>query len=103
MPTVYSPSVGVTVWGVDLSLELAPTSVYMGDTITYSGILTETDGTTSYAITSKPIDVTISNPSVTSVIAHTDYTCTDGTYTVTWAVDETAVYGTNDFYSKSSW
>lgn len=103
MPTATSPAVGVTVWGVDLDLSLAPTSVYMGDTITYSGILTETDGTASYAITSKPIDVTISNPSATSVIAHTDYTCADGTYTVTWAVDTTATYGTNDFYSSSSW
>ncbi|RLF34898.1 MAG: hypothetical protein DRN03_06085 [Thermoplasmata archaeon] len=103
MPTAVSPAVGVTVWGVELDFSVAPLSVYMGDTMTYSGILTETDGTTSYAVPSKPIDTTISNASVTSVIAHTDYTCDDGTYTLYWTVDETAVYGDNYFYSSSSW
>jgi len=102
MPTVVSPAIGVTVWGVDLDFSLAPTSVYMGDTLTGSGILTETDGTTSYAVAGIPVSMILSNPSVTSQVG-AGSTDTDGTYTAYYVVDETAVYGTNYFYTSATW
>jgi hypothetical protein len=103
-PSVTSPAIGVTVWSLSLDLSLAPTSLYFGDLVTFSGVLQESDGVNIYAIASKPIDIVISNPSVTSVIAHTDYTSVDGTYTLQWNVVETeARVGTNYFYAQSSW
>ena len=104
LPTVTSPTVGVTVWGLDLDFSVAPLSVYEGDTMVFSGILTETDGTTSYALSSKPIDVYMSNPKGTYDVAYTDYCCEDGTYSLSWVVDMTyADVGTNYFYSQSTW
>jgi hypothetical protein len=104
MPTVFSPAVGVTTWGVYLAFSVAPLSVYAGDTLYFSGILTETNGTASYAISSKPINVFVSNPTSNYIVAYTSYTCTDGTYTLAWVVDTRyAPIGINYFYSQSSW
>jgi hypothetical protein len=102
-PTVLSPAIAVTVWSVSIDFSLSPFSVYFGDTIRFSGKLTEYNGTSTVAIAGKPIDVLISNAAVTSVIAHTDYTCTDGTFTLAWTVGAEARVGTNYFYARSSW
>jgi len=105
-PTVVSPAIGVTVYSLALDLSLAPTSLYFGDLIRFSGILKETDGAASYPIASKPIDMIISNATVTSVIAHTDYTCVgtaSGTFTLAWSIGAEARVGTNYFYARSSW
>ncbi|MEM2386357.1 MAG: hypothetical protein QXO67_05170 [Candidatus Bathyarchaeia archaeon] len=106
-PTVYSPAVGVTVWSLTLDFSVAPLSAYFGDLLRFSGILVESDGTTTVGITCKPIDVIISNPSVTSVIAHTDYTRSEpayaGQYTLVWSIGPEARVGVNYFYAKSSW
>ncbi len=102
-PTAISPAIAVTVWSVSIDFSLSPTSVYFGDLIRFSGALRETNGTTSYPVASKPIDIVISNAAVTSVIAHTDYTCTDGTFTLAWTVAAEAQVGTNYFYARSTW
>jgi len=106
-PTVVSPAIGVTVWSLALDLSLAPTSLYFGDLITFSGRLEETDGVAVAPIASKPIDMIISNAVVTSVIAHIDYTCVgtqSGTYTLAWAVGTgEGRAGVNYFYARSSW
>jgi hypothetical protein len=103
-PTVVSPAIAVTVWSVSIDFSLSPFSVYFGDTIRFSGRLVEYNGTSYVGVAGKPIDVRISNAAVTSVIAHTDYTCTDGTFTLVWAVSAgEARVGTNYFYAQSSW
>jgi hypothetical protein len=104
-PTVYSPAIAVTVWSATIDFSLSPTKVYFGDVITFSGKLTETDGATVRPVAGVPMDILISNAAVEAVvIAHTDYTCTDGTFTLYWAAAApNAIVGTNYFYARSSW
>jgi hypothetical protein len=102
-PTVVSPAITVTVWSVGLDFSLSPLSVYFGDTMFFSGCLTEYNGVSTVPIASKPVDVVISNAAGTNIIAHTSYTCIDGTFTLAWTVGGQAVVGTNYFYAQSSW
>jgi hypothetical protein len=103
-PTVFSPAIAVTVWSVSIDFSLSPFSIYMGDEIRFSGKLQEFNGTSTIGIASKPVTIIISNPSVTTIVASTPYTCTDGTFTLAYSVSAVqAVVGANYFYAKSSW
>lgn len=104
MADIRSPTVPVSILGLELSLSVAPATIYDGDTFTGSGLLQNYDGVSYAPEPGRPVEFL--NTSYTpELVLGSATTGADGTYSVPVVADigVNVEIGTNDLQSRSYW